>query len=255
MKFIQSVKNSQVKQWKKLLTKKEREKTGLYLLEGLHLVEEALKYKEEIVELIASEDISLPAHWNVDGVEMTIVTREITHALADTETNQGVFAVCRKQKLPSSLTGRAFLLIDAVQDPGNIGTMIRTADATGMDGVILGTGCADPYNPKVLRSAQGSHFHLPLIQMPLQEAIQDLQSQGIPVYGTSLQRATDYREAKVNDSFALLVGNEGSGVDESLLAKTTSNVFIPIYGGSESLNVAVAAGILLYHLKHSLKNV
>ncbi|WP_100402144.1 TrmH family RNA methyltransferase [Bacillus sp. FJAT-42315] len=255
MKFIQSTKNVQVKQWKKLLTKKEREKTGLYLLEGLHLVEEALKHKEEIVEVIVSEDISLPAHWNMDGVEMTLVTAEVTKELADTETNQGVFAVCRKRPLPETFIGRTYLLIDAVQDPGNIGTMIRTADAAGLDGVVLGTGCADPYNPKVLRAAQGSHFHLPLIQMPLDEAIQQLKNQQIPVFGTSLQQATDYREAEVQDVFALLVGNEGSGVNESLLKETTSNVFIPIYGGSESLNVAVAAGVLLYHFKHSLKNV
>ncbi|WP_338750546.1 RNA methyltransferase [Bacillus sp. FJAT-52991] len=255
MKFIQSAKNAQVKQWKKLLLKKEREKTGLYLVEGLHLVEEALKHKEEMVELIASEDLSLPAHWNVDGVEMTIITAEIAKELADTETNQGVFAVCRKRQLPDSLSGRTYLLIDAVQDPGNIGTMIRTADAASIDGVILGAGCADPYNPKVLRSAQGSHFHVPLIQMPLDEAIQQLKNQQIPVLGTSLQRATDYREAEVQDSFALLVGNEGSGVNEALLGETTSNVFIPIYGSSESLNVAVAAGILLYHFKHLLKNV
>ncbi|KMY56232.1 RNA methyltransferase [Bacillus sp. FJAT-27231] len=255
MKFIQSIKNPQVKQWKKLLTKKEREKAGQYLLEGFHLVEAALHHKRDIVELIVSEDITLPAHWNVDDVEMTMVTPEIAKALSDTEAGQGAFAVCRKQKLTEALKGRTYLLIDAVQDPGNIGTMIRTADAAGLDGVILGTGCADPYNPKVLRSAQGSHFHLPLIQMPLLEAVHQLKEQGIRVFGTSLQQASDYREAEVEDSFALLVGNEGSGVEEALLKETDNNVYIPIYGKSESLNVAVAAGILLYHFKHSLKNV
>lgn len=255
VKFIQSIKNPQVKQWKKLLTKKEREKAGQYLLEGFHLVEAALHHKRDIVELIVSEDITLPAHWNVDDVEMTMVTPEIAKALSDTEAGQGAFAVCRKQKLTEALKGRTYLLIDAVQDPGNIGTMIRTADAAGLDGVILGTGCADPYNPKVLRSAQGSHFHLPLIQMPLLEAVHQLKEQGIRVFGTSLQQASDYREAEVEDSFALLVGNEGSGVEEALLKETDNNVYIPIYGKSESLNVAVAAGILLYHFKHSLKNV
>ncbi|WP_100331792.1 TrmH family RNA methyltransferase [Bacillus xiapuensis] len=255
MKFIQSSKNPQVKQWKKLLMKKEREKTGFYLLEGHHLIEEALNYKDEVIELIVSETVSLPAHWNLDGVEMTVVTEEITDALADTGTNQGVFAVCRKREVAMSLTGRSYLLVDAVQDPGNIGTLIRTADAAGIDGVILGNGCADPYNPKVLRSAQGSHFHIPLIHMPLNEAIAELKNRGVPVYGTSLGRAADYRETKVRDAFALLVGNEGSGVNSALLQETTSNVFIPIYGKSESLNVAVAAGILLYYFQQSLKNV
>ncbi|HEY9577628.1 MAG TPA: RNA methyltransferase [Pseudobacillus sp.] len=255
MKFIQSIKNPQVKQWKKLLTKKEREKAGQYILEGFHLVEAALHHKEEIIELIVSEEVTLPVEWNVDNVEMTMVTPEIAKVLSDTEAGQGVFAVCRKQELPKTLEGHTYLLIDAVQDPGNIGTMMRTADAAGLDGIILGTGCADPYNPKVLRSAQGSHFHLPIIQMPLLEAIQQLKEQGIRVFGTSLQRASDYREAEIENSFALLVGNEGSGVEEVLLKETDSNIYIPIYGNSESLNVAVAAGILLYHFKHSLKNV
>ncbi|MFK2824581.1 RNA methyltransferase [Bacillus sp. B190/17] len=255
MKFIQSVKNPQVKQWKKLLTKKEREKTGQYMLEGFHLVETALHYKDEIVELIISEEAELPPHWNVDDIEMTMVTPEIARALSDTEAGQGVFAICRKQEFSEVLEGRTYLLIDAVQDPGNIGTMIRTADAAGLDGVILGSGCADLYNSKVLRSAQGSHFHLPIVQRPLLEVIHQLKEQGIPVFGTSLQEASDYREAEVMDAFALLVGNEGSGVDEDLLSVTDSNVFIPIYGRSESLNVAVAAGVLLYHFKQSLKNV
>lgn len=255
MKFIQSVKNPKVKQWKKLLTKKEREKTGQYLIEGFHLVEMALSQKEHIVEVIVSEEVVLPAHWNMDGVDMTVITHDVAKALGDTETVQGVFAVCRKRETEESLTGHAYLLIDAVQDPGNIGTMIRTADAAGIDGVILGEGCADLYNPKVLRSAQGSHFHLPVVSMPLTEAIQQLKEQQVPILGTALQQAADYRQAAITDSFALLVGNEGSGVNPELLKETDSNVFIPIYGESESLNVAVAAGVLLYHFKHTLKNV
>lgn len=255
MKFIQSMNNLQVKQWKKLLTKKEREKTGQYMIEGFHLVEAALNDKDQLIEVVISGEAVLPAHWNMDGVEVTMVTPEIAKTLSDTEAGQGVFAICRKHEWPESLSGRAYLLIDAVQDPGNIGTMIRTADAAGLDGVILGTGCADLYNPKVLRSAQGSHFHLPVIQRPLPGAIEELKAQGTPVFGTSLEGAANYRDVEVNDSFALLVGNEGSGVEKTLLAATDSNVYIPIYGNSESLNVAVAAGILLYHFKHSLKNI
>ncbi|GLY10177.1 TrmH family RNA methyltransferase [Pseudobacillus badius] len=255
MKFIQSMKNPQVKQWKKLLTKKEREKTGQYLIEGFHLVETALNYKEQIIELMVSEEAILPPHWNVDDLDMTMVTPEIAKTLSDTEAGQGVFAICRKQELADILGGRTYLLVDTVQDPGNMGTMIRTADAAGLDGVILGTGCADPYNPKVLRSAQGSHFHLPIIQMPLLRAIEQLREKKVPVFGTSLQGASDYREVSIMDSFALVVGNEGGGVDKALLDRTDRNVYIPIYGQSESLNVAVAAGILLYHFKQSLKNV
>ncbi|HZG73438.1 MAG TPA: RNA methyltransferase [Chondromyces sp.] len=255
MKFIQSVQNPQVKQWKKLLTKKGREKTGQYLLEGLHLVEEALGYKDEIVQLLMVEDFSLPSRWNVDGVEMTVITEEIADVLADTETNQGIFAVCQKRELSNELEGHSFLLIDAVQDPGNIGTMIRTADAAGIDMVVLGSGSADLFNPKVLRSAQGGHFHVKVLQSSLSDVMARLKEKGVPVYGTSLKNAVDYREAGAEDSFAILVGNEGSGVSSHLLEETTRNLYIPIYGKSESLNVAVATGILLYHFQQTLKKV
>jgi RNA methyltransferase, TrmH family len=127
--------------------------------------------------------------------------------------------------------------------------MIRTADAAGIDAVIVGKGSVDTYNPKVLRSAQGSHFHLPVISGDLTEWIDRLNEDNIPVYGTALENGSVFTEADSNEAFALLVGNEGSGVNKELLAKTTQNLYIPIYGKSESLNVAVAAGILLYYLK------
>jgi TrmH family RNA methyltransferase len=127
--------------------------------------------------------------------------------------------------------------------------MIRTADAAGIDAVIVGKGSVDIYNPKVLRSAQGSHFHLPVISGDLTEWIDRLNEDDIPVYGTALENGSVFTEADSNEAFALLVGNEGSGVNKELLGKTTQNLYIPIYGKSESLNVAVAAGILLYFLK------
>jgi TrmH family RNA methyltransferase len=127
--------------------------------------------------------------------------------------------------------------------------MIRTADAAGIDAVVVGKGSVDMYNPKVLRSAQGSHFHLPVLSGDLSEWITKLQAEDIPVYGTALENGVVFTEVDNKETFALLVGNEGSGVDKELLDKATQNLYIPIYGKSESLNVAVAAGILLYYLK------
>lgn len=248
LKYIQSDKNPQVKQWKKLLTRKERDKSGLFLVEGFHLVEEALTRKEDVEEIILSEKTELPPGLDYGSVPVTVVTDEISKQLADTETTQGIFAVCRQAK--QTLTkGNSYLLIDSVQDPGNLGTMIRTADAAGMDAVIVGKGSVDIYNPKVLRSAQGSHFHLPVASGDLSQWITELKAKNIPVYGTALENGVVFTEAPVNESFALLVGNEGSGVNKELLNETTQNLYIPIYGKSESLNVAVAAGILLYYLK------
>ena len=248
MKYIQSDKNPQVKQWKKLQTRKERDKAGTFLVEGFHLVEEALKQQEYVEEIILNEKTELPPSWDYGAIPVTVVTDEISRQLADTETTQGIFAVCQQPKHTLE-SGKTFLLIDSVQDPGNLGTMIRTADAAGIDAVIVGKGSVDIYNPKVLRSAQGSHFHLPVISGDLTEWIDRLNEDDIPVYGTALENGSVFTEADSNEAFALLVGNEGSGVNKELLAKTTQNLYIPIYGKSESLNVAVAAGILLYYLK------
>ncbi|NKE06313.1 TrmH family RNA methyltransferase [Mesobacillus selenatarsenatis] len=248
MKYIQSDKNPQVKQWKKLLTRKERDKSGLFLVEGFHLVEEALTKNEDVEEIILSEKTELPPGLDYGSIPVTVVTDEISRQLADTETTQGIFAVCRQSKQTLN-KGESYLLIDSVQDPGNLGTMIRTADAAGIETVIVGKGSVDIYNPKVLRSAQGSHFHLPVVSGDLSEWITELKDKNIPVYGTALENGVVFTEATVNEAFALLVGNEGSGVNKELLAQTTQNLYIPIYGQSESLNVAVAAGILLYYLK------
>lgn len=250
MNYIQSVNNTHIKQLNKLWTKKERDKTGLYMLEGFHLVEEALRYKDQVAEILLSEEAAVPASWNVDEVDVTMISEEVAKKLSDTENGQGVFAVCRKQETSELPEGTAFLLLDAVQDPGNIGTMIRTAEAAGIDAVIIGHGSGDVYNPKVLRSAQGSHFHLPVVTMDLLGAAAELQHRGIPVFGTALEGAVDYRTEQAGP-FALVVGNEGSGVRPELLKQTTKNVYIPIFGKSESLNVAVAAGILLYHFREN----
>lgn len=252
MKQIHSVKNPQVKQWKKLLTRKERDKTRTFLVEGFHLVEEALNQKEQIIEIIVSEQIGLPSRWDYGTIPVTYITDEISNELSDTEAPQGIYAICRQTDNNLSLANaKTFLLVDAVQDPGNLGTMIRTADAAGIDAVVVGQGSVDIFNPKVLRSAQGSHFHLPVVRGDLQECVEQLKEKNIPVYGTALENATTYTESVPVNEFALIVGNEGNGISKEILERTTANLYIPIYGQSESLNVAVATGILLYYLKKS----
>ncbi|WP_041120954.1 TrmH family RNA methyltransferase [Jeotgalibacillus alimentarius] len=247
MHVIQSLQNTKVKEWKKLTTKKGRDKSGLFIAEGWHLTEEAIK-ADAAVEVIVKEGIELPDY--LEEATIHFVTEEIALSLAETEHTQGVFTVCRQPSAEfESLKAANILMLDAVQDPGNLGTMIRTADAAGIDAIILGKGTADPYNAKVLRSAQGSHFHLPLIRQDLSSAIEACKELGIPVFGTSLQGAEPYGHTAQQEKFALIVGNEGAGVNPEFLELTDQNLYIPIYGKSESLNVAIAAGILLYHLK------
>lgn len=249
LKHIHSAKNPQVKQWKKLLTKKERDNTCTFLVEGFHLVEEALM-ENRIEELIISENKDIPPAWNYGDIPVTVVTDEIILQLAETEAPQGIFAICSQiEELTETAAFKKYLLIDAVQDPGNLGTMIRTADAAGMDAVIVGKGSVDVYNSKVLRSAQGSHFHLPIVRGDLEKWVEKLKEAQIPVYGTSLEGGKAYTSYEPSDTFALIMGNEGSGVSKTLLSTTTANLFIPLYGKSESLNVGIATGILLYYLR------
>ncbi len=250
LKHIHSAKNPQIKQWKKLLTKKDRDKTGTFMVEGFHLVEEAL-LGDQIIEIIISENKDLPPSWDYGSISVTVVTDEIITQLSDTEAPQGIVAICRPTGMSiESVNANKLLLIDAVQDPGNLGTMIRTADAAGMDAVIVGEGSVDIYNPKVLRSAQGSHFHLPVIRGNLFDWVKKLNEAAIPVFGTALENAKEYTDIHGSEKFALIVGNEGSGVNKDLLDATTANLYIPIFGKSESLNVAVATGILLYYLQN-----
>lgn len=249
MQRIESIKNERVKKWKKLHTRKGRQAEQLFLIEGDHLIEEALKMEQQIETIIIDErreDIP----FDTGAVPIILVTSSVFKEISETDTPQGVIAVCHmpNQKEITLQSGK-YLLVDYVQDPGNVGTMIRTADSAGFHAVFLGKGCADVYNSKTIRATQGSLFHLPIYQADLETVVHELQSQHITVFGTALHDAIDYRSIDKKDAFGLIVGNEGSGVNESLLARCDHNVYIPIYGKAESLNVAVAAGILMYGLQ------
>ena len=249
MKRIESTQNPLVKQWKKLVTtRKERDKSEEFLLEGFHLVEEALKNPECLISLLIRDGVEIPEGWSVTDVHTIEVNQAVATEISETEHSQGIFAHCRQPHTDEVdySTWKKILLVDTVQDPGNLGTMIRTADAAGIDAVILGKGSADAYNPKTVRSAQGSHFNIPIIRGNLNEWIDRLKNTGIPVIGTGLKNANTHQGNSPLDRFALLMGNEGSGVSPELLEMADQVVKIPMYGKAESLNVAVATGILLY---------
>ncbi|WOV88651.1 RNA methyltransferase [Sporosarcina oncorhynchi] len=249
MKRIESTQNGLIKHWKKLVTsKKDRDKSEEFIVEGFHLVEEALKSTGTVIHLIVREDIEIPEEWVTENLQLIEVTRAVAKELIETEQSQGIFAHCRQPKYSEEApqSWKKYLFIDAVQDPGNIGTMIRTADAAGIDAVILGKGSADPFNPKTVRSAQGSHFHIPVVKGELSEWIEQVKKESIKIIGTGLHNASDHYTVEPLESFALIVGNEGSGVADEYLKEANEIVKIPLYGKAESLNVAIATGILLY---------
>ncbi|CUS26072.1 tRNA rRNA methyltransferase SpoU [Paucilactobacillus oligofermentans DSM 15707 = LMG 22743] len=254
MENISSVQNQKVKNWKKLATKKQRTKEGSYLLDGWHLVQEALNYDAPIKAImVTQEQFDMHSEELQKVSEIFIVTFEVMQSITDTVTPQGIAAEVGipavYTEVPNELAG-TWLLMDEVQDPGNMGTMIRTADAAGFTGVVAGNKTADIFSPKVVRAMQGSQFHIQVKQGSTLDWIDMLHAEGIPVYGTQLNKeAVNYLDVEKSNSFALIMGNEGNGVQPAVLERTSQNLYIPIAGKAESLNVAVSAGILMFALK------
>lgn len=245
-KMITSLQNVQVKKWKKLHKRKERFKSNLFLVEGFHIIEEAYKSEWNVKEIIIREGIVLPEIYRAFSVE--VVSEEVFLYLAQTETPQGIIAIIEK-KQDMSVKGNRVLLIDRIQDPGNLGAMIRTADAAGFSTIILGQGTVDMFNDKVIRATQGSLFHLDIIEGNLLSEISDLKTIGFEIWATALDNATIYNDVSLSEKIALVLGNEGAGVQLDILKAANHIVTIPIYGKAESLNVSVAAGILMYYVR------
>lgn len=248
-KMITSINNNRVKQWKKLHTRKERSRSNTFLIEGDHLVEEALNSGWDIKEIILRDGIESPIEH--PHIEPVIVSEEVFQHIAQTETPQGIMAVIhRKDNL--TIEGNQVLMVDQVQDPGNLGTMIRTADAAGFSAIIVGEGTVDVFNDKVIRATQGSLFHIPIIQANLRDQIQRLKQDGYTIWATALEKAKTYDQIDVTEKIAVIVGNEGAGIQSNILHEADEIVKIPIYGKAESLNVSIAAAILMYYIQEKL---
>jgi len=250
---ITSGQNKKVKQWRSLTSKKGRKATQTYLLEGWHLVQEAIKAQQKLPAIMGTAD-QLAAH--AAELPADVATYELSFSIAqtlgDTGTPQGIFATVPLPKDtagdPSTAKG-VWLFLDYVQDPGNIGTMVRTADAAGLAGVVFGKGTASRFLPKVLRSMQGSQFHIELVEADLHDWISTFTGRQLPVYGTNLDpQAKDYRDVPALTAGAIVMGNEGNGMAPDLQKLTTRNLYIPIKGQAESLNVAIAAGVVMFRL-------
>lgn len=243
--MITSLQNNYIKQLRKLQKRKERESQQSFLVEGFHLVEEACLSDWYVSEIIIREGILLPAY--CDNLSIIEVDEKVFKYISQTETPQGIAAVV-KMKHSEEVKGDSVLLVDAVQDPGNLGTIVRTADAAGFSSIVIGKGTVDVFNDKVIRATQGSLFHISLINQDLHETIVSLKEKNYSIWATALKNATIYDELTHQKKVALIVGNEGEGVRSTLLELADRLVTIPIYGQAESLNVSVASGILMYYL-------
>ena len=245
MTIITSKANSVVKNAKKLHQKKYRK--SAYLIEGWHLFEEAVQAGVTIEKIFALESY----RDQLASFPQTVwVSEDILLDLADSQTPQGIVAVVQKEEVEQAdFSQGKFLFLEDVQDPGNVGTIIRTADAAGFTGVIVSDKSADIYSLKTLRSMQGSHFHLPIYRMSSQALLEKAKKDGIPVLATTLSEdSKNYRDVPHFDQFVLVMGNEGQGISPLMAESADQLVHISMKGQAESLNVAVAAGILIFHL-------
>ena len=251
---LTGLQNPVVKAAAELKQKKYRTQNGLYLAEGLRTAEEAVAYKAvETLFYVATDDdrtMRLLEDAAMQNIKLVCVNENVMKKIADTETPQGIIAVCkmRQPKLENLLaSGKMLLVLDRVGDPGNIGTMLRTADAAGIGGLVLLKGCADIYAPKTVRSSMGSLFHIPVLSgVSEQEFVSTAKKAGYDLLVTCLDGADNLYKADLSGRIAFVMGNEAGGVSETLLEKADKRVYIPMAGRAESLNVAMAAGIVMF---------
>ena len=246
MERITSLKNPKVQQWKALKDRKGRKETGCFLAEGRKMVEEALASGFWVEAILVDEaragEFALP-----QGISAYALPENVLAAVCDTKTPQGVAAVVRMEQ--NARLGRRVVALDGVQDPGNVGTIIRTADAAGLEGVILSEQCADVFSPKTLRATMGSIFRMPMVVTgDLPGYLAGLRAQGYSVISSQLDGEPFYQRTAVGERFCLIIGNEGNGVSDEVKATATHKVKLPMRGGAESLNAAIAAGIMMYDL-------
>ncbi len=238
---ITSVDNKKIKELAKLNQKKYRDLSGKFLVESPHLVEEAYK-SGNLLEVILLEGNTC-----LYDVECSYVSLEVMKKLSDVVTPNMMIGVCLKKDY-KDIVGKKIVLLDNIQDPGNLGTIIRSSVAFDVDCIILSMDSVDLYNPKVIRSTQGMLFHIPILQMNLEEAIKKIKNKNVCVYATDVHNGIDVRSLEEKNSYALIMGNEGNGVRESIKALADKNLYIKMNQNTESLNVAVATSILLYEL-------
>lgn len=233
-----SIENKKIKNIKKLNTKKYRDEYKEFLIEGEHLVQEA--YKNGILkELILEEN----TNFNLD-VDTIYVTRNVLKYISDLDNPQKVMGICKK--LEEKDIGDRIIILDDVQDPGNLGTIIRSAVAFNIDTVVLSKNTVDLYNSKVIRATQGMLFNVNIIERDLISFIQSLKD--YKIYGTKVTNGKSLKTLEKSEKFAIIVGNEGNGVSSDVLNMCSDYIYIDMNKSCESLNVGVAASIIMYEL-------
>jgi TrmH family RNA methyltransferase len=256
--IITSSNNPTIKQLKSLHKKKYRDMYSLYFAEGLKLAKEALAINYPIHTLVYSKDFpieDLELDLKNRSVQTICVESNVFKQLSDLETPQGIMAILRKKTSSPDVIfqqGRGlWVVLDRIQDPGNMGTIIRTIDAAGGKGVVVLKGCVDPFNPKTVRATMGSIFRVPIVDIQnSNDFFERLTGNKADILISSMEGTNvfNWHSSKVDTIKALVIGNESQGINSEIRKFATDTVSVPIVGGAESLNASVAAGIMIYEM-------
>ena len=244
--LITSRKNPLLQQVKKLLSsRKEREAAGLFVSDGVKLLQEAVRWWPGLDTVILSEGVEADVP---EGVRVVTVPEDVMASVSPMQTPQGALFLCRLPEKTPFVPKPGMLLLDGIQDPGNLGTILRTADALQIPVALL-EGCVDPYSHKVVRSSMGAVFRMDVVQTTWEQAQTACKEAGIPIGVTALtDTALDLRQAPLN-KLAVVIGSEGQGVRQEILDSAGQALIIPMNPNCESLNAAIAAAIVMWQMK------
>ena len=246
MERITGRSNPLIRQVRALLSsRKERENAGLFVADGTKLLREAVRWYPGLHTVILSDGVEADVP---EGVRQVCVPEDVMQSISPMRTPQGALFLCRLPEKRPFAPQKGMLLLDGIQDPGNLGTILRTADALNIPAALL-EGCADPYNHKTVRASMGAVFRAPVVQTHWEEARAACRSAGIPVAVTALSSgARDIREADIGN-MAVVIGSEGQGVRREILENAQASLVIPMNERCESLNAAIAAAIVMWQMK------
>lgn len=259
IKSISSESNAIIKHIKSLRFRKQRTKNRQFVIEGVRIVEECSKHGGHIEYIVYSEGLhNVQGGTNLlnklfkRGYAIYEIPAPLFNKIAATESPQGIMAVVNMKNITledlelKGDRGLFFVILDRVQDPGNMGTVIRTSEGANIDAVIITGGSVDPYNDKVLRATMGAIFYLPIIQCKDDTWMEYLREKNVKLIASDLDADKTYVDIDYSGNIGIIIGNEANGIDEKILCKVDEKVIIPILGNIESLNAAIAAGILIY---------
>ena len=254
MQIISSKENEHIKYIKKLKEKKFRDETNEFLIEGIKLVKEAILEKQDIKQIVICDDceksinITKEEMYNIAKYNCIYVTKKVFETLADVKSPQGILAVVKKKIENEKINFKEDIIVvlDDIQDPGNLGTILRTVDSIGLTQIVVSKNTADVFNPKVVRSTMGAIFRVNIIKSDnLKNTLQEIKKQGFEIVVSHLNTKNNIYNLNYKNK-VIVIGNEANGVKQEIVEIADKKIKIPMLGKTESLNASVATGIILY---------